>query len=90
MNHKGKRCINLGGLWHSAVASQPCPSGHITADKRLRYASPKLSSATSFIRIPIGGVFTSFLMELLVYPAIYLIWKWHFEVKPGRKKQKRI
>ena len=31
----------------------------------------------------IGGIFTSFLLELLVYPAIYEIWKWHFEVKPG-------
>jgi Cu(I)/Ag(I) efflux system membrane protein CusA/SilA len=30
----------------------------------------------------IGGIFSSFLMELLVYPAIYWIWKWHFEVKP--------
>jgi len=29
----------------------------------------------------IGGVFTSFLLELLVYPAIYEIWKWHFEMK---------
>jgi Cu(I)/Ag(I) efflux system membrane protein CusA/SilA len=29
----------------------------------------------------IGGIFTSFLMELIVYPAIYLIWKWHFGVK---------
>ncbi len=29
----------------------------------------------------IGGVFTSFLLELLVYPAIYEVWKWHFEVK---------
>ena len=29
----------------------------------------------------IGGIFTSFLMELIVYPAIYDIWKWHFEVK---------
>jgi len=38
-----------GKLWHSAVASQPCPSGHIIADKRLRYALPKLPSATSFI-----------------------------------------
>jgi len=38
---------NLGGLGHSAVALQPCPLGHITADKRLRYASPKLASATS-------------------------------------------
>jgi Cu(I)/Ag(I) efflux system membrane protein CusA/SilA len=29
----------------------------------------------------VGGIFTSFLMELLVYPAIYGVWKWHFEVK---------
>jgi Cu(I)/Ag(I) efflux system membrane protein CusA/SilA len=29
----------------------------------------------------IGGIFTSFLMELLVYPAIYYLWKWHSEVK---------
>jgi len=29
----------------------------------------------------IGGIFTSFMLELLVYPAIYEIWKWHFEVK---------
>jgi Cu(I)/Ag(I) efflux system membrane protein CusA/SilA len=29
----------------------------------------------------IGGIFTSFLMELIVYPAIYEIWKWHSEVK---------
>ncbi|MBI1941304.1 MAG: efflux RND transporter permease subunit, partial [Acidobacteria bacterium] len=33
----------------------------------------------------IGGIFTSFLMELVVYPAIYAIWKWHFEVKPALK-----
>ena len=25
----------------------PCPSGHITADKRLRFTTPKLPSATS-------------------------------------------
>jgi Cu(I)/Ag(I) efflux system membrane protein CusA/SilA len=31
----------------------------------------------------IGGIFTSFLLELIVYPAIYEIWKWHFEVKPA-------
>ncbi|MEI6083598.1 MAG: CusA/CzcA family heavy metal efflux RND transporter [Verrucomicrobiota bacterium] len=30
----------------------------------------------------VGGLFTSFAMELLVYPAIYLLWKWHYEVKP--------
>ena len=30
----------------------------------------------------IGGIFTSFLLELIVYPAVFQIWKWHFEVKP--------
>ena len=29
----------------------------------------------------IGGIFTSFVLELVVYPAIYEIWKWHFEMK---------
>ena len=29
----------------------------------------------------IGGLFTSFLLELVVYPAIYEVWKWHAEVK---------
>jgi copper/silver efflux system protein len=33
----------------------------------------------------IGGVFTSFLLELLVYPAVYEIWKWHFELKKERQ-----
>jgi hypothetical protein len=26
-------------------------------------------------------VITSFLLELFIYPSIYLLWKWHFEVK---------
>jgi Cu(I)/Ag(I) efflux system membrane protein CusA/SilA len=29
----------------------------------------------------IGGIFTSFLLELAVYPAIYEIWKWYSEVR---------
>jgi len=33
----------------------------------------------------IGGVFTSFLLELLVYPAIYEIWKWH-----GRPRLEKV
>jgi Cu(I)/Ag(I) efflux system membrane protein CusA/SilA len=28
-----------------------------------------------------GGLATSFAMELLVYPAIYYLWKWHTEVR---------
>jgi Cu(I)/Ag(I) efflux system membrane protein CusA/SilA len=29
----------------------------------------------------IGGIFTSFLLELVVYPAIYEVWKWNCELK---------
>jgi len=29
----------------------------------------------------IGGIFTSFLLELLIYPVIYELWKWNVEVK---------
>ncbi len=31
----------------------------------------------------IGGIFTSFVLELVVYPAVYEIWKWHVDVKPA-------
>lgn len=31
----------------------------------------------------IGGVFTSFLLELLVYPVLFELWKWHGEA--GRR-----
>jgi Cu(I)/Ag(I) efflux system membrane protein CusA/SilA len=32
----------------------------------------------------IGGIFTSFILELVVYPAIYEVWKWNTEVKKLR------
>lgn len=31
----------------------------------------------------IGGLFTSFILELLVYPPIYASWKWRYEMKKG-------
>lgn len=45
------------------------PNGYIE-DVMKRIAAPM-----------VGGIFTSFLLELLVYPAVYQIWKWNFEVK---------
>ena len=40
------------------------------------------SEVMSRIAAPmIGGIFTSFVLELVVYPAIYEIWKWHFGLK---------
>jgi copper/silver efflux system protein len=29
----------------------------------------------------VGGIVTSFLLELLVYPPVYQVWKWNFEMK---------
>jgi Cu(I)/Ag(I) efflux system membrane protein CusA/SilA len=42
------------------------------ADVMKRIAAPML-----------GGILTSFLMELIVYPPIFAIWKWNWEVKPS-------
>jgi len=44
------------------------------ADVMKRIAAPML-----------GGIITSFLMELIVYPPIFAIWKWNWEVKPALK-----
>jgi Cu(I)/Ag(I) efflux system membrane protein CusA/SilA len=38
----------------------------------------------------IGGIFSSFVMELLVYPAIYFIWKWNYEMKQGTVDGNRL
>jgi Cu(I)/Ag(I) efflux system membrane protein CusA/SilA len=42
------------------------------ADMMKRVAAPMM-----------GGLVTSFILELLVYPAIYASWKWRFEMKQG-------
>ena len=31
----------------------------------------------------VGGIITSFVLELLVYPPLYAIWKWRYEMKRG-------
>ncbi len=46
------------------------------ADVMKRIAAPML-----------GGIITSFLMELIVYPPIFAIWKWNWEVKPLLKRE---
>ena len=33
----------------------------------------------------VGGIITSFLMELVIYPPIFAIWKWYWEVRPALK-----
>ena len=34
----------------------------------------------------VGGLLTSFILELLVYPVIYFIWKWHYEMQEGKAR----
>jgi Cu(I)/Ag(I) efflux system membrane protein CusA/SilA len=46
------------------------------ADVMKRIAAPML-----------GGIITSFFMELIVYPPIFAIWKWNWEVKPALKHE---
>jgi len=45
-----KRKTHCHVVWNYAVASQPSPPGHITADKRKIKSFPKLPSANSLIR----------------------------------------
>ena len=53
----------------------------------LMYGSGTGSEAMKRIAAPmVGGVITSFLLELFIYPSIYLLWKWHFEVKKQRSR----
>lgn len=35
----------------------------------------------------VGGVVTSFILELLIYPVIFTMWKWRSEVKPAMTAQ---
>lgn len=46
------------------------------ADVMKRIAAPML-----------GGIISSFVMELMVYPPIFGIWKWNWEVKPALKRE---
>jgi Cu(I)/Ag(I) efflux system membrane protein CusA/SilA len=38
----------------------------------------------------VGGILTSFVLELVVYPAIYEIWKWHFELKRAHAEPQAV
>ena len=35
----------------------------------------------------VGGIVTSFLMELLIYPVLFTIWKWNREIRPELAKE---
>jgi Cu(I)/Ag(I) efflux system membrane protein CusA/SilA len=48
----------------------------------IMWATGAGSDVTKRIAAPmVGGIFTSFLLELLVYPGIYEVWRWNTSVK---------
>jgi copper/silver efflux system protein len=38
----------------------------------------------------VGGLFTSFLLELVVYPGVYEVWKWHFHPTKSAAREQRV
>jgi Cu(I)/Ag(I) efflux system membrane protein CusA/SilA len=38
----------------------------------------------------VGGILTSFVMELIVYPPIFAIWKWNWELHPALRKKPQL
>ena len=43
------------------------------------------------IAVPmVGGIVTSFLMELVVYPPLFAIWKWNWELRPATRRADRL
>ena len=38
----------------------------------------------------VGGIVTSFLLELLIYPVIFEIWKWRADVKPALRRAQTV
>ena len=47
-----------------------------------RVLSPRVATLATLLLLAVGGLVTSFIMELLVYPVIYALWKWWGEVRP--------
>jgi len=46
--------------------------------------------AKRFAAPMVGGVFSSLMLELLIYPAVFIIWKWHFDMKRKDPKVAQI
>jgi Cu(I)/Ag(I) efflux system membrane protein CusA/SilA len=64
------KIMTVGTLVMALLPIMWASSAKAGADVMKRIAAPMF-----------GGIISSFAMELLVYPAIFAIWKWHFELK---------
>ncbi len=68
------KMMTVGAAWMGLVPI--LFSNGVGSDVMKRIAAPM-----------VGGVFTSFALELLVYPVIFVIWKWYTEVRPRVEKR---
>jgi|GEM_PF-1313772 len=66
----------------AALTASPSLREMDAVSPQLVHASGAGTDVMKRIAVPmIGGLFTSFLLELLVYPAINYRWKWRAEVR---------
>ncbi len=68
------KMMTVGAAWMGLVPI--LFSNGVGSDVMKRIAAPM-----------VGGVFTSFALELLVYPVLFVIWKWYTEVRPRVEKR---
>jgi Cu(I)/Ag(I) efflux system membrane protein CusA/SilA len=67
------KMMTVGAAWMGLVPI--LFSNGVGSDVMKRIAAPM-----------VGGVFTSFVLELLVYPVLFVVWKWHTEVNPQKPR----
>ena len=70
------KMMTVGAAWMGLVPI--LFSNGVGSDVMKRIAAPM-----------VGGVFTSFALELLVYPVLFVIWKWYTEIRP-RTEEKEL
>ena len=64
------------------ATGSPGPKASSTSSAPIMWSVGTGADVMKRIAAPmIGGIFTSFILELIVYPAVYEVWKWHFELK---------
>jgi Cu(I)/Ag(I) efflux system membrane protein CusA/SilA len=68
------KMMTVGAAWMGLVPI--LFSNGVGSDVMKRIAAPM-----------VGGVFTSFALELLVYPVLFVAWKWYTEVRPLVEKK---
>ncbi len=59
--------------------------------RRLGIRGTREAEVTKRIAAPMAGsVITSFVLELLIYPPAFTIWKWWAEVRPAQRENEGV